>query len=87
MREKGGDEDLVEDPDGVVVSATEELVHGLGISGGEDFWVVDDVFAEVLGVVRPGVFRQPPHQPQDLTVDSRPLVHLPSNRRSTAKPS
>lgn len=57
---KRGNEDLVEDPDGVVVSAMEELVEGIGIVG-VDFSVVDEVFAEVLGVVRPGVFRQPPH--------------------------
>ena len=57
---KREDEDLVEDPEGVVVSAVEELVEGFGIVGVE-FSVVDEVFAGVLGVVRPCVLWQPSH--------------------------
>ena len=44
----------------MVVSAVEELVEGFGIVGVE-FSVVDEVFAGVLGVVRPCVLWQPSH--------------------------
>lgn len=43
--------------------------------------VVDEVLAGVLGVVRPRVRRQPPHQPQHLPVRAQPRV-----RHSFASP-
>lgn len=46
--------DLVENPDGMVVGPVEELVEGRGIIG-LFVPVIDEVFAGILGVVRPRV--------------------------------
>lgn len=48
--------DLVEDPDGVVVCSAEELFHGFRVVG-VDFSVVNEILARVFGVVRSRVLR------------------------------
>lgn len=48
------EEDLVEDPDRVIVSTVEEFFEGFGIVG-IDNSVVNEVFPRILGVVRPCV--------------------------------
>lgn len=80
-RERGGyenDYNLVEDPERMFVSAGEEFGDGGGIFG-IDVSVVDEVFTGVFGVVSPRVLRQPPHQPQHLTVGSQRLLHFSVN--------
>lgn len=72
----GGETDLGEDPEGVVVGSAEELFQLLGVAG-VDLPVVDEVLPRVLGIVRSRLRREPPHQPQHRRVSLEPLLHPP----------
>lgn len=73
-------EDLIEDPGGVGVGALQELVEGGRLV---QVAVIDEILAGVLAVVRPGLRREAPHQPQHFQIRLQRSLHIAA---STMRP-